>query len=256
MSLASMWAPVRPSPALLTALALSVLLHGAWWFMLGRTWAPSAADPVAPPSPRLVYVRPGHDAVAEVRRLGSPMMFSLPHPGGFSGERAVSPSVPSAVRGQSTSTRWMEWDATRSAGVDYQGALTQTMARVPTRRTFTPVAPVFRPAVGATGFVLRILWPDGEPGVRTGLPGAGVLAGVLQDRPWELAALLEFDARGGVQHVFIEKPTPSRERNEAVARALRAVRIEPGADERRTRVLVQYDQQVGARPPPGGGARP
>ena len=79
---------------------------------------------------------------------------------------------------------------------------------------------------------------------------------MLQDRPWEVAALLEFDAQGSVRHVFLEKPTPMRERNEFLARTLRAIRIENGGVETRARLVVQYDQDGVSRTLGAGGGRP
>ena len=106
-----------------------------------------------------------------------------------------------------------------------------------------PAEPAFASAGQTTGYVLRVQWVDGPPR----LQGAGVntrdLAPYLEQRPWQATAVLQFDEFGTVRSVFLEEATSSRERNEAVVRALRRLRVAPGdRPAPLARVQLQYDQ--------------
>lgn len=228
----------------LGAFAVALALHGAWWFLLARYWHPAGSARPLPEAPRLAYL-PDARETGEARAFGSPVLFALPTELGFSGgDRLSLDRAPAGLKGMGASPVLQGRPPAENTADGYLPGLEQLVNRT------APVAPVageperaFSLAVGATGFALRIYWPDGTPPVRSGLPGAGVLAALLKDKPWELEALLEFDPQGGVRHVLIEKPTPERERNELVARALRAIRIE-GGQASRARVVVQYDQDA------------
>ena len=249
-------APSRPSLFSASALAAGVValaLNGAWWYFLARPWSP--AVPLAPvaESPRMTYL-PG--LAREARALGSPVLFALPSAAGFSGGLRVPP-VPQALRVTGGEPVLLARSSVPASAGHYLPELGQLVTGTNRAPAWRPGADrVFTALAGSTSFAVRVYWPDGAPVVRSGLPGAGVLAPVLQDRPWELGALLEFDGQGGVQHVFIEKPTTSRERNDTLVRALRAIRIDNGGQPTRSRVVVQYEQEAGARPPAGAAAKP
>ena len=247
----------RIRPSALAAFALAALLHAIWWYTLARPWTLDLAPTPLTPSPRLTYL-PESTARSAARLIGSPVLFALPTPVGFSGDdRRSLDRAPAALQGARREPLLLERSATRDAPPDFLRSLTQTVSVAEEEPAWIPPSTrTFATPAGATGFVVRIYWPDGAPAIRGGLPGAGVLAPVLQDRPWELGAMLVFDERGDVRHVFIEKPTPSRDRNEALARALRGIRIDGGGRESRTRVVVQYDQDAGPRAPAGGAVRP
>ncbi len=248
-----------PSGSLLVAAALALLLHGAWYFLWARPWTPSGTAPRAVEAPRFTYLTAAQSGrIEEERRLGSPVLFALPSAQGFSGNPAASAPIPAALRTASSETVALTRTLAREDGGNYLRRLDQTVGATAPAPPATAATThrAFTTATGSTGFVVRLYWPDGAPSVRAGLPGAGVLAPVLKDRPWELTAVLEFDALGSVQHVFIEKPTSLRERNEFVARTLRAIRIESGGVESRVRVLVQYDQDGGSRTLTRGAVQP
>lgn len=247
----------RITPSGVGAFALALALHGLWWFTLARTWHPNLRPESHPTSPALTYL-PASSAMSEARHLGSPVLFALPSELGFSGRSGQGlDRAPDALRIAAGEPVLLAQAPSANPAPVFLRSLEQVVASAPSRALPPPeAARAFAVPAGTTGFVLRVYWPDGTPAVRGGLPGAGVLAAVLQDRPWELGAVLEFDAQGGVRHVFIEKPTSSRERNEAVSRALRAVRIDSGGRESRSRVVVQYDQDAGPRAPAGGAGRP
>lgn len=247
----------RITPSGLGAFALAVALHGAWWFALARTWHPHLSPASTTAAPAMVYL-PDSASMAEARSLGSPVLFALPSELGFSGRSGHGlDRAPNALRAAAGEPVLLARTTSATPPPVFLRSLEEVVtSAVPSVVLRPESARTFATPAGTTGFVLRVYWPDGAPAVRGGLPGAGVLAAVLQDRPWELGAVLEFDALGGVRHVLIEKPTLSRERNEAVARALRAIRIDGGGQESRTRVVVQYDQDAGPRAPAGGAGRP
>lgn len=247
----------RIRPGALAAFGLALLLHAGWWFAWGRSWTLDFTPVPLAEHPRLAYLPPT-PLQAEARLLGSPALFALPHAVGFSGdENRGRDRAPSALQVAPRDPRLLARPGDKPPAPDYLRSLRQTVVETGTELPWTPTATrAFSTPAGATGFVVRVYWPDGAPAVRGGLPGAGVLAPVLQDKPWELAAMLVFDEQGGVRNVFIEKPTTSRERNEAITRALRAVRIDSGGQESRARVVVQYDQDGGPKAPAGGAVRP
>jgi hypothetical protein len=57
---------------------------------------------------------------------------------------------------------------------------------------------------------------------------------------WEARALLVVDGSGGVNQVLLDKPAPSPEWNRLLARELRGLSFEPGADGRRGEVVLHY----------------
>lgn len=257
MNTAATEARFRIRPGALAALGLALLLHAAWWYTLARSWSLDITPVPVTPSPRLILL-PEATAHSDARIMGSPVLFALPSPVGFSSDdRHSLDRAPAALAGARPPPLLLGRTPGLAAPPDFLRSLTQTVSLAASEPVWNPPSTrTFATPAGATGFVVRIYWPDGAPAIRGGLPGAGVLAPVLQDRPWELGAVLVFDDRGDVRNVFIEKPTPSRDRNEAVARALRAIRIDGGGRESRTRVVVQYDQDAGPRAPAGGAVRP
>ena len=241
----------------LAATGLAFALHGIWWYLAASPDGPAHAPVPVLPVASLVYV-PDPASMEDARALGSPVLFALPTGLGFSGEaRAESRAAPSGLRGAESWPVLMDPASVPQGTDDFLPPLDQVVVRTPSSFSALPeVSRTFNLPTGSTGFVLRIYWPDGTPSLRGGLPGAGVLAPVLKDRPWELGALLEFDDQGTVRHVFLEKPTPDRDRNEVVARALRALRVDSGGQESRVRVVVQYEQDVAGRTLSAGARRP
>lgn len=237
--------------------AVALALHGVWWYFLARSWTVSTTPWLTPVSPS-VSLLPSSYVHSDPHHVGSPLLFALPSQLGFSGQS--NPQVggtPAALQAPPRRAVLLNRGSTSEAGFDFLRDLTQTVAATLSLPVTVPsVARTLTLPAGTTGFVVRVYWPDGSPAVRSGLPGAGVLAPLLQDRPWELGAMLIFDAQGGVRNVFVERTTTSRERTEAVVRALRDIRIEPTGQEERTRVVVHYDQDAGPRAPAGGVARP
>ena len=238
--------PRRISRSICAAGALALALHGAWWYFLARPWT-VAAPPLRPVDAPGMTLLPSSYVRSDAHLLGSPVLFALPSVFGFSGQvgREVD-RAPAVLHAPPRQPVLLERDPAGEPAPDFLRGLGQTVTGPGVGSTWVPpVTPAFASPAGATGFVVRVYWPDGPPAVQSGLPGAGVLAPLLKDQAWELAAMLIFDAQGGVRHVFIEKTTTSRERTEAVARALRDLRITPAGQESRSRVVVQYDQDAG-----------
>lgn len=247
----------RISRSIWAAGALALALHGAWWYFLARSWT-VAAPPLLPADAPRMTLLPSSYARSDVHLLGSPVLFALPSGFGFSGQvgREVD-RAPAVLQPPPRHPVLLERDSAGAPAPDFLRSLGQTVTGPGSGRTWvSPVHPAFASPVGATGFVVRVYWPDGPPPVLGGLPGAGVLAPVLKDQAWEIGAMLIFDAQGGVRHVFMEKTTTSRERTDFVVRALRDLRITPAGQESRSRVVVQYDQDAGPRAPAGGAVRP
>lgn len=240
------------------AAALALLAHGGWFYFYARPWTPETSPAAVVEAPRLTYLAAAqHSAIQEERLLGSPVLFALPSPQGFSGKNPAALSVtPSSMRAAGGESLLLARSDVPAPSPDFLRPLAQTVAQ-PGELEFSGVEPraeVGRP--GSTGFAVRVYWPDGAPSVRSGLPGAGVLAPVLKDRPWDLVALLEFDEQGGVRHVFLEKPTADRERNEFLARTLRGLRIDPAGAQTWARLALQYEQDSASRILGAGANRP
>ncbi len=254
--------PPRPrEPGYLgLAVALALLTHGGWFYFYALPWTPETSASVAVAPPRLTYLSAAQrSAIQEERIVGSPVLFALPSPQGFSGKDPAALShSPSSMRAANPEALLLDRSEVSAPGPDFLRPLEQTMDQRPSGpRDFSGVEPRPAPArPGSTGFAVRVYWPDGAPTVRSGMPGAGLLAPVLKDRPWDLVALLEFDEQGGVRHVFLEKPTPDRERNEFLARTLRGLRIDPAGAQTWARLALQYEQDSASRILGAGANRP
>ena len=257
MSLPRVRSLLTPGTAFLALLVAG--LHLAWLAYAAHSWNPPTPAPTASEPPRMIlldYLPSAPELGA--RELGSPVLFAFPSAPGFSGiARASRTHVPSVLQADGSEPVLLDGPV-RDAG-PAAAAAAQELPHLLASASAAPAAPpadapVFSAAPGSTGFVLQVYWPDGLPAVRSGLPGAGLLAPVLKDRAWELAALLVFDATGMVQNIFLEKPTSQRERNDTVIRALRQLRIEPPGAEVRARIALVYDQGAPLRTPPGAGA--
>lgn len=233
-------------PGYLVAFAVAAALHAWWWMESARPWRPDLAPRVLREAPRLSYLgleasRPDPGAAD----LWSPVLFALPSSAGFS-PRAdrVSLSPRNALRAGPGESALLDEGALPTAPAPgFLRSLQETVAALPPPLDLAPEEPAFASAGQATGYVLRVQWVDGPPH----LQGAGVntrdLAPYLEQRPWQATAVLQFDEFGTVRSVFLEEATSSRERNEAVVRALRRLRVAPG--ERPAplaRVQLQYDQ--------------
>lgn len=228
------------------AALLAVGLHGWWWFESAVPWqADREARPVRP-APRLTFLAPADgDAEQPVRDAWSPALFALPSPAGFS-PRADRPSLsPRSGLRPAAEERALLGPAARKdeAEASFLRSLADTVAAVSNRLDLAVEDPAFPPAVAYTGFALRVQWVDGPPRLQGAGLGARELAPWMDQRPWQATAALQFDAMGIVQSVILEETTPVRERNEALARALRKLRIAPGsAGAAPSRVQVSYEQ--------------
>lgn len=243
---------------------LAVGLHAFWlWAVHWPAMLPSAAAAAA--GPRLLYVGGASAAMPDAqlqRDLWSPVLFALPSEVGFSPREGagVLPARPSLQGPPPSGVLLARASAPTKEPVRPLPSLIATVAATDERLDFPPSEPVFPVAGETTGFTLHVWWPDGEPDLRG---GGGTspreLAAWLDERPWEAQALITFDPQGSASTVFLERPTQVRERNEAIARGLRKLRVAPAAEARTVRVMLQYEQEIlpaPRGPPPGGEVSP
>jgi hypothetical protein len=242
--------PSRPAapawPGYLLALALAVGLHAWWWFESARPWQPDLRPRVPRAAPRLSYLVPKADAPrGDARDAWSPVLFALPSPAGFSPPADRPALMPGTMlrAGSGESVLLDDRAPMRAGPLDFLPTLRETVAAGSNELDFAADDPAFARAGPTTGFALRVQWVDGPPRLQGPGVNARDLAPYLDQRPWQVTAALQFDAFGAVRSVFLEEPTPSRERNEAVVRVLRRLRVAPGDEASPlARVQLQYDQ--------------
>lgn len=222
----------------------------AWWGWVDLARVrPVAARPDAARM-RWLDARPASDASAwhtDVRAISSPLLFALPTPLGFSRD-ALAPSglkPPPPV-------------ATVAPMSPYLIAPSDVIARLE-RSDLLDQVPLNRLAP----------WPEpvSSASTVTRTDGAVILAGTLAgrapvsklitlgtnqpallDQPWEAVAQVRVDADGWIDHVLLEKPTASTNRNAAVVRLLRGVNLGRGGVAE-GRVALRYEgRPAGAAP--------
>lgn len=260
MSLSTAARIPRDPSFLIPALFLALLAHGLWYYLYARKWTPLSRVIAASQEPSLLYISPAQgQPIRDERALGSPVLFALPSRQGFSDQtHSSAPFSPAPLRAARSEVVMLGRPSGIETSLNYLRPVERMAATVPeaAQGRVETAARAIAAKPGSTGYSVRVYWPDGAPAVRSGLPGAGLLAPALKDRPWELTALLEFDAQGSVRSVFLEKPTALRENNEFLGRVLRGIRIENGGVETRARVTLQYDQDATLRTVGAGGTRP
>ncbi len=222
--------------------ALSVLMVGLW-----ARWMAVSCHDISPSSVPVGAFRVRSVAAAVDRQAtlpaGSPVLFSLPTSAGFSSRPTPVGRSSDVVTAPAGPLPLLDRPPARQGGAARSPVDGASLAL-----DVEPAERVFNGVVAGTSFALRVFWPDGAPRVRSGLPGAGELAAYLGDKPWELGAVVAFDAGGEASHVFLERPTMSRERNEQVGRALHRLRIDPPEGQpSRVRLVLRYEQEAAPR---------
>jgi hypothetical protein len=222
---------------------IATLLHVAWAFAV-----PPPRDRIPPRAPRTPHVSfmgeaAGHPR-ADVRVLWSPELFAVPSSLGFSetllGERIAFGPRARVVPPQPIMA---ERDATWGRGVpspveETLAALVSSAASSLPLRSIS--SPVFIQRASSTSIILHIAWTDQSGGSGNVSVDVGRVDPWVDSKPWEAGALLDVDAVGTVQHVFLETPTSLKDRNGALVRILSGIRFDPGP-ERSRRVLIRYE---------------
>jgi hypothetical protein len=242
-------ARAEPWTGWVAAGALALALHGAWWWY-ARNWTTPVASIGSATSARLQWWPPAEPDAAPAQLLWSPVLFALPSEVGFS-RSGVGPDAPPRPSLRANRERAVLLDAPAGPAFplpDYLPSVEDTVRAHVWDWAPTAGGPVFDLAGRTTGFVLRVSWPDGQPALRASGVGLEALAPWLDEKPWEALAYLQFSEQGTVRSVFLEKATASRDRNEALARGLRRLRVDPSERPFACRVLLQYDRVAQAAP--------
>jgi hypothetical protein len=224
-------------------LAIAAGCHVAWLLVLPGM--PERAEASVPPPPRIALMprlpeaRPGVD----VRLVGSPELFALPSARGFSapllGERVqFAPSLQRAPPAPYLAPRP---EPVASLPAPEAGDLARLgRAAASAFDLHAPRAPAFAPLPPSTSVVLYITWTDTTGGVRGVSVDVGPVDPWVDTRPWSAEAILDVNEAGAVDHVFLEKPTATKDRNAALVRILATLRFESGPP-RSSRLTVRYE---------------
>jgi hypothetical protein len=111
--------------------------------------------------------------------------------------------------------------------------------------------PAFAPRKSSTNITLHILWTDQRGVPRYQSVDVGGAEPWVDRKPWDAQAVLELDAQGSVTHVFLEKPTTSKDRNAALVRILSALNMGPHDMARFGRVIVRSEGVAAVEAPAG-----
>ncbi len=236
--------------------ALALALHLAWFLVLSPS--PPVSPRAVPLVPRLSYLPPL--AAGDVRALGalalgSPALFSLPTPMGFSRPamaRVIGARPPLEIPPDEATWQPRQRPGATEPAIPPPETLEQLAAASLNSR---PPAGLPRTAASAEG-------AEGVGGIRVelsaGLEGLAFEreewadgAAVRPDRSWEAVARVETDPQGRVAHVFLETPTELPGLNAALVRSLRSWRLKDSPGPHSGRVTFRY-----AGPAPAEAASP
>lgn len=239
-------------------LLITISFHAACAALLRSTWPPPSVAPNAPAPARFVYWMeppsgPGPDTWdADPRALRSPVLFALPTSAGFSPPpRRHAETIP-AFQGSGSGNLMLE---RLPLVMDAQSFLARNALDI--RRTLdqrwtdlqVEADPFDLPP--GTGGVFVVEWPDGAPEWVAGVPPALQPPPAAGERAWEASAWVQVSEAGDVSSVFLSQPTPDRERNDSLVRALRTLRAAPGREGRyraNLYFLPAADRAAGAAP--------
>ena len=224
----------------LAAIFLAVGWHALWWVMLSPNRVPLPMNRLA--MSRLAYSAPGAmtgrgGLAREAEGVQSPVLFALPTAEGFSGAALtrelvllppVEPPAKSGMLIPFETVQAIPEPSEQERGTWLAGVSTPLMG---------PPPPVFAAASEPdTSGVVELYFSDSLGAEPMVLSPPDVPAG----KRWEARALVVVDASGGVSQVLLDEPAPSPEWNRALARELRSLAFEPGADGRRGEVVLHY----------------
>ena len=236
-------------PYALTALAL----HLVWWYAVPARRATAAVP--APARPAFSYLGARHGGVPraedEVLSMWSPVLFSVPTRMGFSAPLlrdadGLRPPDNPALAVPILAARGTYLPPGMGPGPHDQ--LVSAMSSLVVR---TVAPPAFPPRKAGTNVLLHIIWTDQRGAPRYQSVDVANADPWVDRKPWDAQAFLELDEQGAVTHVFLEKPTPLKDRNAALIRVLAALRMGPDDMARSGRVTVRSE---GVAPPEAAAA--
>jgi hypothetical protein len=230
------------------AVALAVAWHTFWGVWLQASPLPAPVRAPAVPDVSYLPVPDGPasgDALSsDVRALGSPVLFSLPTPMGFSRSaltNEIGSLPPLALPGDTVA--FLE----RAAPVDervvqvgesLEALMRQSGTRFPLR--VPEASALAAPAAVATGETIQVEFLGGLAGCRfqrMELPDDPRVRG---DAAWEAGASVDVDAEGRVRHVLLDNPSASAKLNGMLVRALMGWRLEKPGTPHSGRVVLRY----------------
>ena len=211
---------------LATGAALS--LHALLFVAAEPSRGPSADRSAGPPFTRYLPASAGDAANAEsdVRRVRSPVVFSLPSSMGFTQELSNHDVRTKLSFLQPVKT---EHFLDVGTGPQYAGErLAPLELRISSRakRLPLPVSGADR-APARTAATRVVLAPE----LKSRLVGGIVLPPELNrpvETPWEVHASISVSEQGAVRHILLEQPLESPERNQLVIRLLYSLRFKAG----------------------------
>ncbi len=238
---------------------LLVLVPGWLWWSAPAAWLrlemPPAPRAMATPGVSLSYFNGGPVAGADdPRHVLSPMFFSHPSRGGFSGPQLVDEVRLTAPADVVTPPQFI-----RAAPPFTPAAFGETfrklidLVKMP-RATAMPSLPgepvAFRVAAAATGAGYQFSWQDRPEEPVPGIDAASFPAST-NDLPWQAVVFLCADGGGAVQRALVETPAPHAELNLHLVRVSRAMQLPASGEEQCRRLVIRY--QPAPRPARAGG---
>jgi hypothetical protein len=210
------------------AASLAVIMHLLLFAAVRPADGIHSVDVRVPP--KTYYRSAPSDAPLEdgVRLVGSPVLFSLPSPLGFSRDlMADKLSTPLVFSQPEETETYLSVDpAARTAGAQL---VPENLMLTAGESTAPPPPIQVVHLAGKSPSARRV---HVEPGLKERLEGGIVLPPAL-NRPegaaWEVRAEVSVSREGMVQHVFIEKPLEEVALNQAVLHLLHGLRFRAGS---------------------------
>lgn len=239
------------------ALTITTIFSAGVMLLPSATWPPVSESRAAPFVPHLVFQPDSTSRVgvatwdSDPRALASPVLFALPTAVGFSpsvGGAVFAP--PPLLRDRAGSALWLDRMPIEEPARAVLGERTgpEVERVLSSRWTHLPLLndPFAQPL--STGAVMQVEWPDGAPPLVGTDPLLLDLPASQDEKPWDAVAYIYFSSAGEARSVFIEQSTASGERNDAIARSLRKLRIERGHEQGvRVKLFLQRPQTLFAR---------
>lgn len=166
---------------------------------------------------------------SDVRGIYSPILFALPTPVGYSRLGPEKPSVEPSLRLPALPSLFAPRGNLVAGPKLFSTKIRMELSNVIARsvlRIELPEEFIWPPGEGESALALN--WQDGAPEWLVDPMTFFDRNRLLMDRPWEARAILYVNPSGEIDHVFMVLPAPDRERNDALANALRALRAKPG----------------------------
>lgn len=228
--------------------AISIALHAGWWLLVPAGSAmPEPRERAAPPA--FAYAGGTAASGGDLLAVWSPVLFSVPTRMGFSAPLLAdvanltppqNPNPAAPVLAERGSYQ------PPAAGPGPHARLTSSISSLVVRAVS---APAFAPRKSSTNILLHILWTDQRGTPRYQSVDVGGADPWTDRKPWEAQAVLELSEQGSVNHVFLEKPTTSKDRNAALVRILSALNMGPHDMARFGRVTVRFEGVASAEAP-------